>query len=177
MTIHDEHPFVDPLRQPGRQLRGRLGGRVSLWTSGRCGLTVSSLLVVSGDPWQVVAVLNPEAALTDELLTGGRAALSLLEAEHLRLAEAFAGATPAPGGPFRLTEWMTTDWGPVPAGVNTWAGLELESSTQVGWLTQVVCKVATTTIGDDPDPLFHYRGHYLDAGGRDVSPYRLVSDK
>ena len=35
MTIHSEHPFLDPDADPVRRLRGRLGGAVTLWTSGR----------------------------------------------------------------------------------------------------------------------------------------------
>ncbi len=34
MTIHSEHPFADAQRRAERQFRGRLGGRVSLWTTG-----------------------------------------------------------------------------------------------------------------------------------------------
>ena len=34
MTIHTEHPFQDPDVDPVRRLRGRLGGAVTLWTSG-----------------------------------------------------------------------------------------------------------------------------------------------
>ena len=34
VTIHTEHPFLDPDGDPVRRLRGRLGGAVTLWTSG-----------------------------------------------------------------------------------------------------------------------------------------------
>ena len=34
MTIHTEHPFLDPEPDPVRRLRGRLGGAVTLWTAG-----------------------------------------------------------------------------------------------------------------------------------------------
>ena len=36
MTIHSEHPFLEPEaeRDPVRRLRGRLGGAVTLWTAG-----------------------------------------------------------------------------------------------------------------------------------------------
>ena len=55
MTIHNEHPFGTPEgeRDTARRLRGRLGGQVSLWTTGtgteRAGLTVSSLMVAVSD--------------------------------------------------------------------------------------------------------------------------------
>ena len=34
MTIHSGHPFADPEPDPVRRLRGRLGGAVTLWTTG-----------------------------------------------------------------------------------------------------------------------------------------------
>ena len=67
VTIHSSHPFANPTREPGRRFRGRLGGRVSLWTAGagagRAGLTVTSLLAVGGDPWRLVAAPDPDAWL------------------------------------------------------------------------------------------------------------------
>lgn len=47
MTIHSAHPFAGGDREAERQFRGRLGGRVSLWTSGTLdagGLDVSRAL-------------------------------------------------------------------------------------------------------------------------------------
>ncbi|HYF71787.1 MAG TPA: flavin reductase, partial [Nocardioides sp.] len=73
MTIHSEHPFLDPDPDPVRRFRGRLGGAVSLVTAGagreRAGLTVSSLLVANGDPAQVVMLVDPDSDLHD-VLTG-----------------------------------------------------------------------------------------------------------
>ena len=39
MTIHAEHPFLEPegSRDPARRFRGRLGGAVTLWTVGGVG--------------------------------------------------------------------------------------------------------------------------------------------
>ncbi|MGH3508669.1 MAG: flavin reductase, partial [Nocardioidaceae bacterium] len=60
MTIRSEHPFADPepARDVVRRFRGRLGGTVSVWTSGsgdgRVGLTVSSLVVAQGEPGHVL---------------------------------------------------------------------------------------------------------------------------
>lgn len=162
MTIHRSHPFADAASDPGRQFRGRLGGRVSLWTTGcgagRGGLTVTSLLAVGGTPWRVVAALDPDAEFTDALVAGRRAVVTLLQADQLRLAEAFGGG-PAPGGGFRIGEWIDTEWGPRPASAGNWAGVELETATPVGWSLLVTCTLARIEIADD-EPLFHQRGRY-----------------
>lgn len=164
VTIHSSHPFANPTREPGRRFRGRLGGRVSLWTAGagagRAGLTVTSLLAVGGDPWRLVAALDPDAELTDELASIGRAVVTLLTSGQLRLAEGFGGE-PAPGGAFRIGDWVDTPWGPRPAEATTWAGVELESRLAVGWSLLVTCRLALTEIADDePPPLLHFRGRY-----------------
>ena len=105
MTIHTTHPFLEPEgdRNPVRRLRGRLSGSVSLWTAGapadRAGLTVSSWLVAGGDPGRVLALLDPDADLTDVLLDTGRGVVQLLQWEDRDLADVFAGVAPAPGGP------------------------------------------------------------------------------
>ena len=71
MTIHAGHPFPTP-DDPVRRLRGRLGGTVSLWTAGddveRAGLTVTSWLVAGGEPGRVIALLDPDADLTELLV-------------------------------------------------------------------------------------------------------------
>ena len=115
MTIHSEHPFLDPDPDPVRRLRGRLGGAVTLWTSGSeewAGLTVTSLMVAGGEPGRVLALLDPDSDLADVLGGTGRAVVHLLEWGHRNLAEAFAGQLPSPGGPFRMGEWEQTEHGP-----------------------------------------------------------------
>ena len=167
MSIHDEHPFLaaEPDRDPARRLRGRLGGAVSLWTAGdgaeRAGLTVSSLLVSPGEPARVLALLDPDADLTDALRGTGTAVVQLLRWPHRGLAEAFAGLSPAPGGPFRAAVWETTAWGPRLADAPTWAGVRLEAAHEVGWALQVVCAVEHVEVGPDDDPLEHRRGRWL----------------
>ncbi|MFB9618295.1 flavin reductase [Brooklawnia cerclae] len=163
MSIHSEHPFQEAMRDPGRRFRGRLGGRVALWATGTAasgaGLTVSSQLLVAGDPWRAVAAVNPDSDFADAVGTTGLCTTTLLESHHLALAEAFAGG-PAPGGPFRLTRWADTEWGPVPDDAGTWAGMEVESIAPLGWLLLVTCRVRTIVIGDDDHPLAHRRGRY-----------------
>jgi flavin reductase (DIM6/NTAB) family NADH-FMN oxidoreductase RutF len=164
VTIHSSHPFADAFREPARQFRGRLGGRVSLWTTGagasRVGLSVTSLLAVGGEPWRLVAALDPDAEFTDALLASGRAVVSLLDAGHLQLAEAFGGG-PAPGGPFRIGQWTQTAWGPRPADASAWAGVELETHHEVGWSVLSTVRIAQIEIIDGGEPpLTHYRGRY-----------------
>lgn len=167
MTIHSEHPFLEPEedRDAARRLRGRTGGVVSLWTAGsgpgRAGLTVSSYLVVAGEPGRVVAMLDPDSALTDALEETGTAVLQLLRWPQRQLADAFAGVAPAPGGRFRLASWEQTAWGPRLADATTWAGLRLESAVTLGWSLQVTCVLEEVVLADEPDPLVHRRGRYL----------------
>lgn len=171
MTIHTTHPFLEPEgdRDPVRRLRGRMGATVSLWTAGssddRAGLTVSSWLVARGEPGRVLGLLDPDADLTDVLLGTGRGVLQLLAWEDRGLADVFAGTAPAPGGPWRLAEWVDTDHGPRLAHATTWATLEVESDVEVGWSRLVTCVLADLTVGDDGDPLVHRRGRYLPPGG------------
>ena len=167
MTIHTSHPFLEPEgdRDPVRRLRGRQGGTVSLWTAGsdgdRAGLTVSSWMVAGGEPGRVLALLDPDADLTDVLLTTGRGVLHLLAWTDRDLAEVFAGTAPAPGGPWRLADWVATDHGPRLARAATWATVEVESDVEVGWSRLVTCVLGDVVLGEDREPLVHRRGRYL----------------
>jgi hypothetical protein len=168
VTIHSDHPFMAPegQRDPVRRLRSRLGGTVSLWTSGlpeeRAGLTVSSYLVAPGEPGRVLALLDPEASLTERLIDTRLAVLQLLEWEHRDLADAFAGVAPAPGGVFTLGSWEDTAWGPRLAGASSWAGLRLVDAppTEVGWSLLVDAVIEQVEIGEERAPLVHRRGRY-----------------
>jgi flavin reductase (DIM6/NTAB) family NADH-FMN oxidoreductase RutF len=163
MTIHTEHPFLDPDADPVRRLRGRLGGAVTLWTSGsdpRAGLTVSSVMVAGGEPGRLLALVDPDSDLRSVLEQTGRAVVQLLEWVHRDLAEAFAGQLPSPGGPFRMGEWEQTEYGPRLASATTWAVVELESVEPVGWSDLVIARVADVVLGDDGEPLVHRRGRY-----------------
>lgn len=163
MTIHSSHPFPTP-DDPVRRLRGRLGGGVSLWTAGadadRAGLTVSSLMVALPD--RVLGLLDPDSDLAESLEETGVAVVQLLGRGHRDLADAFAGVTPAPGGPFRLGSWESTAWGPRLADAQAWAGVRLKKAEPVGWSLLATCLVEHLEIGtEDEDPLQHRRGRYL----------------
>lgn len=167
MTIHAGHPFADPpeARDAARRLRGRLGGAVSLWTSGsgpaRAGLTVSSLMVATGDPAYVVGLLDPDSDLFDALETTGRGVVQLLRWPQRELADMFAGVSPAPGGLFAQAPFADTDWGPRLEAATTWAGVELASAEETGWSMLVRCRIAHVELGDASEPLVHRRGRYV----------------
>ncbi|HET7690273.1 MAG TPA: flavin reductase [Nocardioidaceae bacterium] len=169
MTIHSDHPFLDPEPDPVRRFRGRLGGRVSLWTAGegggRAGLTVTSLMVAPGEPSQVLALLDPDSDFAAALEETGRAVVQLLDWRHRDLADMFAGLAPAPGGLFSHATWEQTDWGPVLSDVDVWAGVSLAEprssrDTTVGWSWLVSGVVDELRVGDETDPLLHRRGRY-----------------
>jgi flavin reductase (DIM6/NTAB) family NADH-FMN oxidoreductase RutF len=167
VTIHGENPFVDPEseRDPTRRLRGRLGGAVSLWTTGaageRAGLTVSSLMVAAGDPAHVLALVDPESEFAETFSRTGVAVVQLLEWTHRQLAETFASRFPSPGGPFRTSEWVDTEWGPRLPDVTTWAGVRLGAEyAQVGWYALVDAVVEHVEVGEETAPLTHRRGEY-----------------
>lgn len=165
MTIHPDHPFVPPEgdRDPLRRLRGRMPSPVTVWTAGagrgRCGLTVSSLLVAEGDPGGVLGLVSADSGLWESSPTS--VVVNLLGAEHRFLADAFAGTAPAPGGPFTLGEWSDSEWGPVLAASAGWMGVRLgtDEPRAVGWGLLVEGVIEHVTIGD-VDPLAHLRGRY-----------------
>jgi flavin reductase (DIM6/NTAB) family NADH-FMN oxidoreductase RutF len=164
VTIHDTHPFADPHPDPARRLRGRLGGAVSLWTAGddsaRAGLTVSSLLMAGGEPARLLALVDPDSDLADVIERTGRAVVSLLSWPHRDLAEAFAGQTPAPGGPFRTATFEDTPYGPALVGATSRASVSVESSVEVGWSLLLTCTIDDLVVADDEAPLLHRRGRY-----------------
>jgi flavin reductase (DIM6/NTAB) family NADH-FMN oxidoreductase RutF len=168
VTIHSDHPFLDPEseRDQVRRLRGRLGGTVSLWTTGsgrdRVGLTVSSFVVARGRPGHVMALLDPDSDFTTAVQTQGVAVVQLLEWVHRDLADAFAGQAPAPGGVFRLGEWTETTWGPLLTGCSAWAGVRIVTGqpSEVGWSLLVDTVVEHIEVGAERQPLVHRRGRY-----------------
>lgn len=171
MTIHNEHPFTAPEseRDPVRRFRGRLGGIVSLWTTGTdgsaerpAGLTVSSFLVAVGEPSRMLALVDPDSDFAEAFQRTEVAVVSLLEWEHQQLADAFAGQFPAPGGPFRLGAWAPTPWGPRLTTAATWAGVRLRggSMPDVGWSALADCVVEHVELGQETAPLVHRRGRY-----------------
>jgi flavin reductase (DIM6/NTAB) family NADH-FMN oxidoreductase RutF len=169
MTIHDTHPFADPDPDPGRRLRGRLGGTVTLWTAGsgadRAGLTLTSVLAVLGEPVRLLGLVDPASDLADAVAETGRAVVQLLAWADRDLAEGFAGTAPAPGGVFRQAAFVDTDWGPRLEHAATWAGVRVEEAAEVGWSRLLTCVVEHLEVGEETDPLLHRRGRWLRLDG------------
>ncbi len=167
MTIHDSFPFAEP-EDPVRRFRGRLGGAVSLWTTGsderRVGLTVSSLMVAAGEPARIVGLLDPDADFTVAFAELGVAVVQLLAWSDRDLAEVFAGTAPAPGGPFRTTTWEQTSHGPALPG-RTRALVRLDSMRLEGWSSVVTATVEEIHLAEVDDGLEHRRGRYHRAEG------------
>lgn len=164
MTIHSGHPFTgDAPRDPVRQLRGRLVSPVTLWTAGdptrRSGLTVSSTEVVRGEPPRLIGLIDPLSGVLDLVRERCTWVVAVLSVEQRGLSDAFGGLAPAPGGPFGLTDWEQTPWGPRPLVVGTWAGVRLESISDLGWSSLVTSTVEHVEV-DDATPLTHLRGRY-----------------
>ncbi len=162
MTIHSEHPFLDP-DDPVRRLRARIGGAVSLWTAGedpsRAGLTVSSLMVANGSPPVVVGLIDPDSGFFEVFTATGRAVVHLLQWRDRGLADAFGGVAPAPGGAFRLAEFEQTGHGPRMPG-RTHALVSVEGVREVGWSTLVTATIDEVVVLPDESPLEHRRGRY-----------------
>ena len=169
VTIHATDPFATPEdeRSPVRRLRARLPAAVTLWTArdpdGRpVGLTVSSTLVVDGDPGRVLGVLDEESALWEAVQATGQFAIAPLGERDRQLADQFGGLMPAPGGPFATGDWRETQFGPVPGSVSGWAGCTLEQARPMGWGLLIEATVAHVDIDVSygGTPLIHYRGRY-----------------
>lgn len=165
MTIHGSHPFADPEPDPARRLRGRIGGGVTLWTTGegssRAGLTVTSLMVALGPAPSVLALIDPDSDLLEVLRATGRGVVQLLTWADRQLAEAFAGTAPAPGGAFRQADFAATPSGPRLATATTFAEVSLAGEREIGWSVEVEARLDAVTIGDDTHrPLVHRRGRF-----------------
>jgi 3-hydroxy-9,10-secoandrosta-1,3,5(10)-triene-9,17-dione monooxygenase reductase component len=170
VTIHATDPFAVPEeeRSAVRRLRGRLPSAVTLWTAlgstGRpAGLTVSSTVVVDGDPGHLLGVLDEESDLWEAVRDTGRFAMAPLRESDGQLADRFAGLMPAPGGPFVGVTWRETEFGPVLDPVSGWAGCRLDEARPIGWGLLVTATIERVEI--DPTmtaaPLIYFRGRYL----------------
>lgn len=172
MTIHDEHPFHLPPeeRDLGRRFRGRLASGVTVMTAGTAaepvGLTASSVTLVDGDPWRLVAVISDTSDFYDVVLERGKFLIHCLELEHQALADRLAGLSPSPGGMFRGLGLVDTEWGPRIEGLESWLGAQSSEMTPVGHQHLLIGEVAHVEVHDVVNPLIYFRGRYRALGQR-----------
>ena len=164
--IHEENPFLGSpeQRDPVRRFRGRLSSPVTIVTSGgaesRTGLTVSSLLVVEGDPGLIQLVVGPTSDLWSSVEATGSFVVHVCREADRHLAEAFAGLRPNPGGPYAGIEVTDTDWGPVIDILGERDNCRWLESIEVGHSGLVTGEIVSVDAGELIDPLVYFRGRY-----------------
>lgn len=164
--IHDDNPFADDpdSRDPVRRFRGRLSVPVTIVTSGadesRAGLTVSSLLVLEGEPGWVEAVVGPTSDLWDVAGKTGRFVIHVCSDRHRSLAEVFAGIRPNPGGTFAGAKVTRSDWGPLLDDIGDRAFCTLESRRELGYTGLITGRIDRVEVSELDDPLVYFRGAY-----------------
>jgi 3-hydroxy-9,10-secoandrosta-1,3,5(10)-triene-9,17-dione monooxygenase reductase component len=168
--IHAEHPFATPaeLRDPARQLRGRLAAPVTILTAGsgeaQTGLTVSSLLVAEGAPPVAYCLLGPESDLLDVVLATERFIVHVCSQDHRAAADLFAGIRPSPGGLFRDRTVVPTAYGPRLAEFGTYAYCSLVDARDESYSSLVRATIDEIVTDDLLDPLTYFRGAYRTLG-------------
>jgi 3-hydroxy-9,10-secoandrosta-1,3,5(10)-triene-9,17-dione monooxygenase reductase component len=165
-VIHHDNPFADDpdSRDPIRRFRGRLSAPVTIVTSGagedRTGLTVSSLLVVEGEPGLIQAVVGPTSDLWGVVAETGRFVVHICSDEHRGLAEVFAGIRPSPGGIFATATIADSDWGPVLEEIGDRAFCTLESFEELGYGGLVTGRIDRVDVAELSRPLVYFRGRF-----------------
>nr|WP_269779415.1 flavin reductase [Propioniciclava soli] len=137
----------------------------------RAGLTVSSVVVVLGEPALVVGFVDPASEFA--LALGDHFTVTILTPADRALADAFGAVAPAPGGPFRLAEFRDTAWGPRPAASRSWLGATVRQRRPLGWAEEIVAEINHVDIADSgageagsadagsaEDPVAHLRARY-----------------
>lgn len=164
--IHGDNPFVDDpdSRDPVRRFRGRLSAPVTIFTSGddneRTGLTVSSLMVIEGEPGRIEAVVGPTTDLWDLVEETGRFVVHVCTDEQRGLAQVFAGLRPSPGGIFADLAVSRSDWGPVIDQLGNRAFCTFEEKREVGYSGIVTGRIDEVQPVDLANPLAYFRGSF-----------------
>jgi flavin reductase (DIM6/NTAB) family NADH-FMN oxidoreductase RutF len=165
-VIHHDNPFADDpdSRDPIRRFRGRLSAPVTIVTAGaednQTGLTVSSLVVVEGEPGLVQAVVGPMSDLWDVVAETRRFVVHICNDDHRGLAEVFAGIRPSPGGIFETTTVTESEWGPILDEIGDRAFCTLESARELGYAGLITGRIDQVDVADLSKPLVYFRGKF-----------------
>jgi 3-hydroxy-9,10-secoandrosta-1,3,5(10)-triene-9,17-dione monooxygenase reductase component len=162
--IHDNNPFLGSDFNQTRRFRARLARAVTIVTAGvgssATGLTVSSLLIIEGEPSIAHVVVGPNTDLWETIAESGRFVIHVARSPHRHLSDDFAGMRPAPGGPFAGVAWSDSEWGPILTDLPDRAFCSMTSMDEEGWSGLVTAVVDQLEITDLSDPLIHFRGTY-----------------
>jgi 3-hydroxy-9,10-secoandrosta-1,3,5(10)-triene-9,17-dione monooxygenase reductase component len=168
--IGGSDPFATPLeeRDPARRLRGRLVAPVTVWTARDAagtpaGITMSSVLVVEGNPPEILGLVDPLSAFWHAVQETGTFVQQILTSDQLSIAQKFALQMPV--DPFEGESLTSTPWGPAISQVSTWAGCTLINAVDAGYALLVRARLDDITVDEGTArPLIHYRGIYLTSG-------------
>ena len=174
-------PFALPLdrRDHTRRLRGRLVAPVTVWTAYGTGgmptgISVSSVLVVEGDPPCVIGLIGPVSEFWEAVQYSRRFVVHILGADQTRIADQFAARYP--GDPFDGLAACQSDAGPILDVVGTRAACELSGYMEAGYFLLLRGVIGDMTMAkDEVAPLVHYRGRYVTTAVRRTS--KLMRDK
>lgn len=170
MTIHTDHPFVPEPdeRDRTRRFRGRLTAPVTIVTAGtgdkRTGLTVSSLMVVEGEPPHIVMVVGPTSDLWDLIDETGRLIVHVCRQSENGRADVFAGLRPSPGGVFADSPTEMTEWGPVLTDIPDRAYCTVSEREELGYSGLVTARIDEVEVSNINNPLVYFRGKYRALG-------------
>jgi 3-hydroxy-9,10-secoandrosta-1,3,5(10)-triene-9,17-dione monooxygenase reductase component len=166
IRVGGQHPFATPpaLRDPARQLRGRLLAPVTVWTAGAApggaALTVSSVLVAEGRPARLLGLIDPTSALWEAVQDSRAFVVHVLAAGDRRLAERFGEVRPPIRGTFDGLAVTASPWGPVLEGQRPLAACRLARTTPTGHLELVEGTIERLELHDLEDPLAWLHGAY-----------------